>query len=186
MGLDGENNPLSHSFSISLDNIENQDAVLTALEKIDGIDNIRHGQTETEVLLKASRVFNVGSVLVMLLLGVISIMIIINTIRISVMNRRVEINIMKYVGATDWFIRWPFIVEGIIIGIIGALVPLVLGLPIYTKVTSAIFDYLPMIKFIQFRLTGDVFGFLFPFGIVFGVALGVIGSVSSIRKHLRV
>ena len=63
---------------------------------------------------------------------------------------------------------------------------LVLGLPIYTKVTSAIFDYLPMIKFIQFRLTGDVFGFLFPFGIVFGVALGVIGSVSSIRKHLRV
>ena len=137
-------------------------------------------------MLKASRVFNVGSVLVMLLLGVISIMIIINTIRISVMNRRVEINIMKYVGATDWFIRWPFIVEGIIIGIIGALVPLVLGLPIYTKVTSAIFDYLPMIKFIQFRLTGDVFGFLFPFGIVFGVALGVIGSVSSIRKHLRV
>ena len=93
---------------------------------------------------------------------------------------------MKYVGATDWFIRWPFIVEGIIIGIIGALVHLVLGLPIYTKVTSAIFDYLPMIKFIQFRLTGDVFGFLFPFGIVFGVALGVIGSVSSIRKHLRV
>ena len=172
VGLDGENNPLSHSFSISLDNIENQDAVLTALEKIDGIDNIRHGQTETEVLLKASRV--------------ISIMIIINTIRISVMNRRVEINIMKYVGATDWFIRWPFIVEGIIIGIIGALVPLVLGLPIYTKVTSAIFDYLPMIKFIQFRLTGDVFGFLFPFGIIFGVALGVIGSVSSIRKHLRV
>ena len=181
VGLDGENNPLSHSFSISLDNIENQDAVLTALEKIDGI-----GQTEKEVLLKASRVFNVGSVLVMLLLGVISIMIIINTIRISVMNRRVEINIMKYVGATDWFIRWPFIVEGIIIGIIGALVPLVLGLPIYTKVTSAIFDYLPMIKFIQFRLTGDVFGFLFPFGIIFGVALGVIGSVSSIRKHLRV
>ena len=66
------------------------------------------------------------------------------------------------------------------------LVPLVLGLPIYTKVTSAIFDYLPVIKFIQFRLTGDVFGFLFPFGIIFGVALGVIGSVSSIRKHLRV
>ena len=160
--------------------------MLTALEKIDGIDNIRHGQTETEVLLKASRVFNVGSILVMLLLGVISIMIIINTIRISVMNRRVEINIMKYVGATDWFIRWPFIVEGIIIGIIGALVPLVLGLPIYTKVTSAIFDYLPVIKFIHFRLTGDVFGFLFPFGIIFGVALGVIGSVSSIRKHLRV
>ncbi len=186
VGLDGENNPLSHSFSITLDSIENQDAVLTALDGIDGIDNIRHGQTETELLLKASRIFNVGSVLVMLLLGVISVMIIINTIRISVMNRRIEINIMKYVGATDWFIRWPFIVEGIIIGLIGALVPLLLGFPIYAKITSAIFDYLPVIKFIQFRLTGDVFGFLFPFGLAFGVALGVIGSVSSIRKHLRV
>ena len=186
VGLDGQNNPLSHSFQISLDSIKNQDDVLTALQGIEGIDNVRHGQTETELLLKASRIFNVSSVLVMLLLGVISVMIIINTIRISVLNRRVEINIMKYVGATDWFIRWPFIVEGIIIGVIGALVPLVIGFPIYAKVTSAIFDYLPVIKFIQFRLTGDVFGFLFPFGILFGVALGVIGSVSSIRKHLRV
>lgn len=186
VGLDNENNPLSHSFQISLDSIENQDGVLTALENIDGIDNIRHGQTETELLLKASRIFNVGSVLVMLLLGVISVMIIINTIRISVMNRRIEINIMKYVGATDWFIRWPFIVEGIIIGVVGALVPLIVGFPIYAKVTSVIFEYLPVIKFIQFRLTGDIFGFLFPFGIVFGVALGVIGSVTSIRKHLRV
>lgn len=186
VGLDDENNPLSHSFQISLDSIENQEGVLTALEGIDGIDNVRHGQTETEVLLKANRIFSVSSVIVMLLLGAISVMIIMNTIRISVVNRRVEINIMKYVGATDWFIRWPFIIEGIIIGIVGAIVPLLLGFPIYAKVTSAIFEYLPVIKFIQFRLTGDVFGFLIPFGIIFGVALGVIGSVTSIRKHLRV
>ncbi|MBR2851927.1 MAG: FtsX-like permease family protein, partial [Anaerotignum sp.] len=111
---------------------------------------------------------------------------IMNTIRISVVNRRIEINIMKYVGATDWFIRWPFIIEGIIIGVVGAIIPLVIGFPIYAKVTSAIFEYLPMVTFIQFRLTGDVFGFLFPFGIIFGIALGVIGSVTSIRKHLRV
>ncbi len=186
VGLDNENNPLSHSFQISLDSIENQNGVLTALENIDGIENVRHGQTETELLLKASRIFSVSSVIVMLLLGAISVMIIMNTIRISVVNRRVEINIMKYVGATDWFIRWPFIIEGIIIGLVGALVPLILGFPIYAKVTSAIFQYLPVIKFIQFRLTGDVFGFLIPFGVIFGIGLGVIGSVTSIRKHLRV
>ena len=93
---------------------------------------------------------------------------------------------MIYVGATDWFIRWPFIIEGIIIGLVGAMVPLILGFPIYAKVTSAIFQYLPVIKFIQFRLTGDVFGFLIPFGVIFGIGLGVIGSVTSIRKHLRV
>ncbi|MDO4426475.1 MAG: permease-like cell division protein FtsX [Planctomycetia bacterium] len=186
IGLDEENNPLSHSFQISLDSIQNQNGVLTALENVDGIDNVRHGQTETEVLMKANRIFSVASVIVMLLLGAISVMIIMNTIRISVVNRRIEINIMKYVGATDWFIRWPFIIEGIIIGVVGAIVPLIIGFPVYAKVTSAIFEYLPMITFIQFRLTGDVFGFLFPFGIIFGIALGVIGSVTSIRKHLRV
>ena len=186
IGLDEENNPLSHSFQISLDKIENQNGVLTALENVDGIDNVRHGQTETELLMKANKIFSAASVVVMVLLGVISIMIIMNTIRISVVNRRIEINIMKYVGATDWFIRWPFIIEGIIIGLVGAVVPLVIGFPIYAKITSAIFEYLPMITFIQFKLTGDVFGFLFPFGILFGIALGVIGSVTSIRKHLRV
>lgn len=186
IGLDEENNPLSHSFQITLDKIENQNGVLTALENVDGIDNVRHGQTETELLMKANRIFGIASVIVMLILGAISVMIIMNTIRISVVNRRVEINIMKYVGATDWFIRWPFIIEGIIIGVVGAMVPLVVGFPIYAKVTSAIFEYLPMITFVQFKLTGDVFGFLFPFGIIFGIALGVIGSVTSIRKHLRV
>lgn len=186
VGLDEENNPLSHSFQITMDSIENQNGILTALENVDGIDNVRHGQTETEVLMKANRIFSVSSVIVMLLLGAISVMIIMNTIRISVVNRRIEINIMKYVGATDWFIRWPFIIEGIIIGLVGALVPLILGFPIYAKVTSAIFEYLPMITFVQFRLTGDVFGFLIPFGVLFGIALGVIGSVTSIRKHLRV
>lgn len=186
VGLDEQNNPLSHSFQISLDSIKNQTDVLKALDGVDGIDNVRHGQTETELLMKANRIFSISSVLIMLILGIISVMIIMNTIRISVVNRRIEINIMKYVGATDWFIRWPFIIEGIIIGLVGAIVPLLIGFPIYAKITSAIFRYLPMITFVKFRLTGDVFGFLIPFGISFGIILGVIGSVTSIRKHLRV
>lgn len=186
VGLDEGNNPLSHSFQITLDTIENQGSVLSALGGIDGIDNIRHGQTETELIMKANRVFNIASVLVMLILGVISVMIIMNTIRISVVNRRVEINIMKYVGATDWFIRWPFIIEGVIIGMVGAVIPLLLGMPLYAKIISSLYSYFPVIKMIQFRLMGDVFAFLFPAAMCFGIALGVIGSVTSIRKHLRV
>lgn len=185
-GLDEENNPLSHSFQISMEGIEYQDGILKALEGVEGIDNVRHGQTETEVLMKANRIFNISSALIMIVLGVISVMIIMNTIRISVVNRRVEINIMKYVGATDWFIRWPFVIEGVMIGMIGAIIPLLIGFPIYVKVTDMIFEYLPMINFIQFRLAGDVFAILIPFGIVFGIGLGVIGSITSIRKHLRV
>lgn len=185
-GLDETNNPLSHSFQITLDSIDNQGSVLATLKGIDGIDNIRHGQTETELIMKANKVFNIASILVMLILGVISVMIIMNTIRISVVNRRVEINIMKYVGATDWFIRWPFIIEGVIIGLVGAVIPLLIGMPIYAKVISSLYSYFPVIKMIQFLLTGDVFIVLFPVALVFGVLLGVIGSVTSIRKHLQV
>ena len=76
VGLDEANNPLSHSFQISLDKIENQNGVLTALENVDGIDNVRHGQTETELLMKANRIFSIASIVVMLLLGAISVMII--------------------------------------------------------------------------------------------------------------
>lgn len=185
-GLDETNNPLSHSFQITLDKIENQGSVLAALKGIDGIDNIRHGQTETELIMKANKVFNIASILVMLILGVISVMIIMNTIRISVVNRRVEINIMKYVGATNWFIRWPFIIEGVIIGMVGAVIPLLIGMPIYAKVVSSLYNYFPVIKMIQFLLTGDIFIVLFPVALIFGTLLGVIGSVTSIRKHLQV
>jgi len=185
-GLDETNNPLSHSFQITLDSIDNQGSVLATLKGIDGIDNIRHGQTETELIMKANKVFNIASNLVMLVLGVISIMIIMNTIRISVVNRRIEINIMKYVGATDWFIRWPFIIEGVIIGLVGAVIPLLIGMPIYAKIISSLYGYFPVIKMVQFLLTGDIFIVLFPVALVFGVLLGVIGSVTSIRKHLQV
>ncbi|WP_312043096.1 permease-like cell division protein FtsX [Anaerotignum sp.] len=185
-GLDETNNPLSHSFQITLDSIDNQGSVLATLKGIDGIDNIRHGQTETELIMKANKVFNIASILVMLVLGVISIMIIMNTIRISVVNRRIEINIMKYVGATDWFIRWPFIIEGVIIGLVGAVIPLLIGMPIYAKIISSLYGYFPVIKMVQFLLTGDIFIVLFPVALVFGVLLGVIGSVTSIRKHLQV
>lgn len=187
IGLDDSNNPLSHSFQIELDQIESQSAVLSALEQIDGIENVQYGQSLSEMLVSISNVFQVAGVLIMLVLGVISVMIIVNTIRISVVNRRIEINIMKYVGATDWFIRWPFIIEGIIIGLVGALIPTILGLPLYGKTISLFYQYVPFVEnFVRFRLTGDVFSFVLPAALCFGVLLGVIGSVTSIRKHLQV
>lgn len=187
IGFDDENNPLSHSFQIELDQIESQGAVIEALNHIEDIDNVEYGQSLSEVLVRISRVFQVGGLLIMAVLGVISVMIIINTIRISVMNRRVEINIMKYVGATDWFIRWPFIIEGVIIGLVGAIVPLIVGMPLYSKVVTIFYNYVPFVEnFVRFRLTGDVYLFLLPASLIFGVLLGVIGSVTSIKKHLQV
>lgn len=187
IGLDDTNNPLSHSFQVELDQIESQDAVLAELQKIEGVDKVEYGQSLSEMLMSVSNVFQVAGILVMLVLGVISVMIIINTIRISVMNRRVEINIMKYVGATDWFIRWPFIIEGIIIGLIGAILPMLVGMPMYGKTVSLFYNYIPFVEnFVRFRVVGDVFSFVLPAALIFGILLGVVGSVTSIRKHLQV
>lgn len=187
IGLDDTNNPLSHSFQVELDQIESQDAVLAELQKIEGVDKVEYGQSLSEMLMSISNVFQVAGILVMLVLGVISVMIIINTIRISVMNRRVEINIMKYVGATDWFIRWPFIIEGIIIGLVGAILPMLVGMPIYSKTVSLFYNHIPFVEnFVRFRVVGDVFSFVLPAALIFGILLGVVGSVTSIRKHLQV
>lgn len=187
IGLDDTNNPLSHSFQVELDQIESQDAVLAELQKIEGVDKVEYGQSLSEMLMSVSNVFQVAGILVMLVLGVISVMIIINTIRISVMNRRVEINIMKYVGATDWFIRWPFIIEGIIIGMIGAILPMLVGMPMYGKTVSLFYNHIPFVEnFVRFRVVGDVFSFVLPAALIFGILLGVVGSVTSIRKHLQV
>lgn len=187
IGLDDTNNPLSHSFQVELDQIESQDAVLAELQKIEGVDKVEYGRSLSEMLMSVSNVFQVAGILVMLVLGVISVMIIINTIRISVMNRRVEINIMKYVGATDWFIRWPFIIEGIIIGLIGAILPMLVGMPMYGKTVSLFYNHIPFVEnFVRFRVVGDVFSFVLPAALIFGILLGVVGSVTSIRKHLQV
>lgn len=187
IGLDDSNNPLSHSFQVELDQIESQDAVLAELQKIEGVDKVEYGQSLSEMLMSVSNVFQIAGILIMLVLGVISVMIIINTIRISVMNRRVEINIMKYVGATDWFIRWPFIIEGIIIGLIGAILPMLVGMPMYGKTVSLFYNHIPFVEnFVRFRVVGDVFSFVLPAALIFGILLGVVGSVTSIRKHLQV
>jgi cell division transport system permease protein len=186
-GFDNNNNPLSSSFEISIDNIEYQKDVISEIKQIDGVRNIRNAQNETDILLKLNKVISIVGLLSMLILAAISVVIITNTIKISVYTRKTEINIMKYVGATDWFIRWPFIVEGVLIGIIGALVPLIISWPLYDKCISLIYVHLPFIGNIAHFLSGyTIFSVLIPLCILAGILLGVIGSVTSIHKHLNV
>lgn len=189
-GLEGENNPLSNSFNISIDDIKNQDFVLQGLHLIQqsgGLENIKDAHSETEVLIKVNTLITVIGILVISILVIISVVIIVNTIKISVFTRKTEINIMKYVGATDWFIRWPFIIEGVLIGLLGALIPMLIAWPAYAKSISMIYDFFPVIKnMVTFRDSSEIFSILLPFSMTFGILLGVVGSVTSIRKHLKV
>ena len=151
------------------------------------LENIKDAHSETEVLVKVNTIITVIGVLVIAILVVISVVIIVNTIKISVFTRKTEINIMKYVGATDWFIRWPFIIEGVLIGLIGALIPMVIAWPCYAQSVNMIYEYFPIIKnMVTFRQSSEIFSILLPFSLAFGILLGVVGSVTSIRKHLKV
>ena len=94
---------------------------------------------------------------------------------------------MKYVGATDWFIRWPFVIEGIIIGIIGSIIAIIICIFGYSESISIIYEKVPIIKnYIEFKNTFDIFLAIAPVTIILGALLGVIGSVNSIKRHLNV
>ena len=183
-GFSGENNPLPHAFEISLESIERQGQVLTELEGLSGIRKIRHAQAETEMLLQINNGVSIAGIVMVVILAIISIVIIMNTIKISVYTRRNEINIMKFVGATDWFIRWPFIIEGALIGVLGAAIPMAASWPLYTKIISVIYGYIG--DMVILRNGYVIFSVLIPVSLVVGAFLGIFGSVSSIRKHLKV
>ncbi|MCD8239578.1 MAG: permease-like cell division protein FtsX [Clostridiales bacterium] len=152
-----------------------------------GIEKIRHATEEANILVRINTAVRIFSVIVIVILCVISVSIIMNTIRLTVVIRKNEINIMKYVGATDWFIRWPFIIEGMLIGLIGSVIPTVLCFLGYTECLHLVTEKIPVINNIaEFAGVFDVFVIVAPVTIVFGVLLGIIGSVSSMRKYLRV
>lgn len=152
-----------------------------------GIDKIRHAKTESDILLAINNTVRVSSVIIIMILALISVAIIVNTIKLTVYVRKNEINIMKYVGATDWFIRWPFVIEGIIIGIIGSIIAIIICIFGYSESISIIYEKVPIIKnYIEFKNTFDIFLAIAPVTIILGALLGVIGSVNSIKRHLNV
>jgi cell division transport system permease protein len=113
--------------------------------------------------------------------------IIVNTIKLAVYIRRTEINIMKYVGATDWFIRWPFVIEGTLIGIIGSFIPITICVLSYSKVIENIYAKFPIIKqLIEFKPFGEIFPVIVPIAIIVGIIIGTFGSLFSVHKHLQV
>jgi cell division protein FtsX len=151
-----------------------------------GIEKISHLQNITDALVTINIFVRVFSLILILVLSVISIGIIMNTIKLTVFIRKNEINIMKYVGATDWFIRWPFVIEGIVIGLVGAIIPCVICWIGYDGIIGIINDYRLVQQIAQLKSASDIFGIIVPIALMIGVLLGAIGSISSLEKHLNV
>lgn len=179
-----EDNPFSDSYKITLIDISMTSQTVSQLEKIADVSHIENKQDVTNIVISVSNAVRNLSAVVMLILFMISIVIISNTVRLTVFNRRKEINIMKYIGATDRFIRVPFIIEGIMIGFLGAILSFALiswgYIVIYTKFSQSSFDVFELIPYINIApLLCVVF-------IVFGCLIGIIGSSISMRKYLKV
>ena len=180
-------NPFRNSFEIELTDLAFEEDVYRALQNLapHGIATIRRPTDLGPILVTLSNVVQVISVFLIMLLGIISIVIITNTIRITVNARRHEINIMKYVGATDWFIRWPFVIEGALIGLIGGLIPYGIVWFSYGRIVDAV-STIPELAFIEFIEPDAIFVYLLPFALTLGTVIGLVGSTTAVKRHLKV
>ena len=183
--LDGlSSNPLPNSIVITVDNLEKSDQVAKAAEKIKGAEDVKYYKDTVKKLLKATRGFQIAAIVIMVFLIVVSTVVVSNTIKLTVFNRSDEIVIMKYVGATNWFIRAPFLLEGIIIGIVSALLSSGIVTLIYESVLKFIGEDIlailstPMVPlgFLSYNL---VWIFL-----ALGISIGAWGSIISMRRFL--
>ena len=186
-GFTGDNNPLSSSFEIKIDGIKHQSSVIDSLQNIEGIRKVRHAATETDLLNSFNKGVKIGGLVVVLLVAILTIGLIVNTIKASIHTRKDEVAIMKLIGATDSFIRWPFVFEGATIGVIGAIIPVSISWLIYERALMLVYNAFPVIKNVFTFCAGiEIFSVIFPVAIVVGVLLGVLGSVMSLRKYLKV
>ncbi len=187
--LDGyDESILPVSFIINLKDPSQSEDVVKEFENMSGVHEVSFHQKTIDMISKVTYWMRFISGFMIVILLIISVFIISNTIKITVFARRKEINIMKFIGATDWFIRWPFVVEGVIIGIMGAMIAFIISGFGYNALESRFSKDLISLNLSLFKMMGisEVWIQLLLFYSVIGVIVGAIGSFLSIRRYLRV
>ena len=179
------NNPLRNSYILTLKDSTQAEETISDIEMIEGVANVRADEAVISKLIQIQHVFNIVALAMVVGLAVISIFIISNTVKLAMFARREEISIQKMVGATNAFIRLPFIVEGFIIGIIAAAVGFFLEWGLYDFVLSKIAQLDTLKLFVLTPFT-DVIEIVAAAYAITGFLVGVFGSLLSIRKFLKV
>ncbi len=182
----GEDNPLKDSayYFITMKTIDKQDSAISYIETIDGVRSVQHSDKVADVFGSFNKFIGIfsGGIIVILLL--ISIFLINITVSMGITVRREEISIMKLIGATDFFIRGPFIIEGILLGFFGACIPLIALFVLYDRIMNFVDGKFSALS-LQFLSLGRIYMGLVPICISIGVGIGLIGSYLTVRKHLR-
>ena len=184
---EGDKNPLGVSYIVTLTDLTKKDDVRANIAKLENVKEITIKDKVMSALINVANGIRIVSGVILVLLIIISIFIIANTIKLTVHARRKEISIMKYVGATNGFIRWPFIVEGVIIGIVSAIISiLILGVSYNFIVGKILTSTIATQIGISLLTFSDVFALVITVYLLLGIGIGILGSVISMRKYLEV
>lgn len=184
-----QDNPLadSASYEIYLDDIEKQTAFVKFAKGINGVRQVNSAETTVKSLSSFNSLVAYASAAIIIILIAVSIFLISTSVTMGISIRKEEIRIMRLVGASDFFVRAPFIVEGIIIGILGTIIPLGILFILYKKIISYVmvrFDVLS--NLLTFLSANEVFQTLVPISFIIGIGIGFVGSYITVRKHLKV
>lgn len=182
-------NPLADSanYEIYIKDVSMQANLVSYLEGVEGIRMVNQSEITANTLDGINRLVGYVAIGIIVLLLFVSVFLIGNTVTIGISVRKEEINIMKYIGATDFFVRFPFVIEGMIIGLIGSVVPLGVVYLIYNNVIGFVLNKFTVLSSIlQFLPVQEVFHVLLPISLVIGVGIGFVGSFITVRKHIRV
>ena len=182
-------NPLegSANYEVYLSDVSLQSDLVTYLQSIPEVRKINQSQSTADMLTGFNSLLGYISAGIILILFGVSIFLISNTVTIGINVRKEEISIMKYIGATDFFVRCPFVVEGMIIGLVGAAIPLVIIYFLYNEVVTYVLSRFSILtSLLVFLPIEEVFTVLLPLSLAIGVGIGFIGSFTTVRKHLKV
>lgn len=182
-------NPLanSSSYSVYIEHIEKQDDLVSYIESLEGVREVNQLKGATQTLSTFNTLVSYVAIAIILILLCVAVFLISNTISIGISIRKEEIGIMKLIGATNSFVRAPFIIEGLIIGFIGSAIPLVLLFILYNKVITYVLTKFSMLDSVmQFLSAAQVFEVVVPVGLLLGMGIGLFGSLITIHKHLKV
>lgn len=187
--LDGydQNNVFPSSYVVTLTDLSKSSEVQSKISEMKNVKKITSSDETIDMLVRVAKGVKIGSYVIIIALVGISVFIISNTIKLTVYARRKEISIMKYVGATNSFIRWPFVVEGIIIGLISGAISLALIAGLYMVISQNV-GFIEFLSNLGLRLLdfSDMFNLILIIYLVLGVGIGVLGSSLSMRKYLKV
>lgn len=182
-------NPLenSASYEIYLNDVSMQPALVSFLEGLDGIREVNRSEITAASLTGINALIAYASIGIIAILFAVSIFLISNTVTIGISVRKEEISIVKYIGATDFFVRSPFVIEGMLIGAIGALIPMGIIYSVYNEVIGYIIGkFSNLSKLLAFLPVNEIFAKLLPGSLIMGIGIGFLGSIITVRKHLRV